>query len=132
MLKFLHNKDKRPPETNKIQFEHPQSLQDVAGLLALNTPVFFYKHSTRCSVSLFAMRRLNMVEVQSNETWVYIDVVAQRNLSLALAEEVDVRHESPQLILWNGGKVAAHTSHSGVVEDTVEEWRKVHGLAEQV
>lgn len=78
------------------------------------------------------MRRLNMVEVQSNETWVYIDVVAQRNLSLALAEEVDVRHESPQLILWNGGKVAANTSHSGVVEDTVEEWRKVHGLAEQV
>ena len=132
MLKFLHNKDKRPSETNKIQFEHPQSLQDVAGLLALNTPVFFYKHSTRCSVSLFAMRRLNMVEVQSNETWVYIDVVAQRNLSLALAEEVDVRHESPQLILWNGGKVAAQTSHSGVVEDTVEEWRKVHGLAEQV
>jgi len=132
MLKFLHNKDKRPSETNKIQFEHPQSLQDVAGLLALNTPVFFYKHSTRCSVSLFAMRRLNMVEVKNNETWVYIDVIAQRSLSLALAEEVGVRHESPQLILWNEGKVAAHTSHSGVVEDTVDDWRKEHGLAEQV
>lgn len=132
MLKFLHNKAKSPSTTNKIQFEHPQSLKDVAGLLALKTPVFFYKHSTRCSVSLFAMRRLNMVEVQPGETWVYIDVVMQRNLSLALAEEVGVRHESPQLILWNDGKVAAHASHSRVTEDTVEEWRKEHGLAEQV
>jgi len=73
-----------------------------------------------------------MVEVKNNETWVYIDVIAQRSLSLALAEEVGVRHESPQLILWNEGKVAAHTSHSGVVEDTVDDWRKEHGLAEQV
>jgi len=78
------------------------------------------------------MRRLNMVDVQPGETWVYIDVVMQRNLSLALAEEVGVRHESPQLILLNNGKVAAHASHSRVTEDTVEEWRKAHDLAEQV
>jgi bacillithiol system protein YtxJ len=132
MLKFLHNKAKSPAPTNKIQFEHPQSLEEVAGLLALKNPVFFYKHSTRCSVSLFAMRRLNMVEIQPGEVWVYIDVVMQRNLSLALAEEIGVHHESPQLILWNDGNVAAHTSHSGVTEDTVEEWRKEHSLAEQV
>lgn len=78
------------------------------------------------------MRRLNMVDVQPGETWVYIDVVMQRNLSLALAEEVGVRHESPQLILLNNGKVAAHASHSRVTEDTVEEWRKAYDLAEQV
>jgi bacillithiol system protein YtxJ len=132
MLKFLHNKAKSASIANKIQFEHPQTLEDVAGLLALKTPVFIYKHSTRCSVSLFAMRRLNMVDVQPGETWVYIDVVMQRNLSLALAEEVGVRHESPQLILLNNGKVAAHASHSRVTEDTVEEWRKAYDLAEQV
>ena len=78
------------------------------------------------------MRRLNMVEVLAGETWVYIDVVMQRNLSLALAEEIGVRHESPQLILWKDGKVIAHASHNRVTEDTVEEWRKEYGLAEQV
>lgn len=132
MLKFLHNKDKAPSTANKIQFEHPQSLEDVAGLLALKTPVFLYKHSTRCSVSLFAMRRLNMVEVQAGETWVYIDVVMQRNLSMALAEEIEVRHESPQLILCVNGRVVEHASHSRVTEDTVEKWRKALDLAEQV
>ncbi len=41
MLKFLHKKARRPSDRKKIKFEYPQSLKDVAGLLALNTPVFF-------------------------------------------------------------------------------------------
>ncbi len=35
-----------------------------------------------------------MVEVKNNETWVFIDLVAHRNLSLALMEEFNLRHES--------------------------------------
>jgi len=78
------------------------------------------------------MRGLNLIEVQAGETWAYIDVVMQRDLSLALAEELGVRHESPQLILWKDGKVAEHASHSGVTEGAVKAWRKAHSLAEQV
>ncbi len=76
------------------------------------------------------MKRLNLVEVNSQETWVYLDVVAQRSLSLALAEELNVWHESPQLILISNGKVLAHGSHQQVTETTVENWRKEFGFSQ--
>ena len=55
-----------------------------------------------------------------------------RSLSLALAETTQIRYESPQLILWNNGQIAAHASHDRVNEEMVNEWRKAHHLAEQV
>jgi|TARA_B100000497_G_scaffold126372_1_gene165062 bacillithiol system protein YtxJ len=132
MWKFLNNKVNSSLSADEIKFEHPESLQEISGFLALKTPVFFYKHSPRCSVSLFVMKRLNSVKINSNETWVYIDVISQRALSLALAEEIEVRHESPQLIFWYNGQLVAHASHENVNKDIVDKWRKDHRLTEQV
>lgn len=131
MLSFQRNKDNTGKKVTRLAFEHPQRLEDLAGFLALSTPVFIYKHSPRCSVSLFAMKRLNIVLPQAAEKWLYIDVIAQRDLSMALADKLDVVHQSPQLILWHN-KVIASASHSLVNEDTVAEWRNVYINAEQV
>ena len=130
MLSFLRNTDKPGQSTSAIPFEHPQSFEDLAGNLHHTGPVFIYKHSTRCSVSLFAMKRLLLLDTTQNETWVYIDVVAQRPLSLALAEELNILHESPQLILLSEGNVLAHGSHHQVTETTVENWRKEFGFTQ--
>ena len=130
MLSFLRTTDKSGRKTAEIPFEHPQSFEDLAGYLRLKGPVFIYKHSTRCSVSLFAMKRLQFVKSHSEETWVYLDVVAQRPLSLALAEELNIQHESPQLILIADGKVLAHGSHQQVTETTVENWREEFGFCQ--
>jgi bacillithiol system protein YtxJ len=124
MLRFQRNRDNSPAKSTEFPFVHPQSLEEVAGILRFKGTTFIYKHSTRCSVSLFAMKRLLTVDPAENEQWVYIDVVAQRSLSLALAEELNVWHESPQLIMLVDGKVMAHGSHHRVSETTVEEWRK--------
>ena len=72
------------------------------------------------------MKRLFSVVPGGDEQWVYIDVVGQRPISLALAEELNIWHESPQLIMLQDGKVVAHCSHHQVNEDTVESWRKTH------
>ncbi|MDB2539819.1 bacillithiol system redox-active protein YtxJ [Schleiferiaceae bacterium] len=130
MLSFLRNTDKPGQSTSAIPFEHPQSFEDLAGYLHHTGPVLIYKHSTRCSVSLFAMKRLLLLDTTQNETWVYIDVVAQRPLSLALAEELNILHESPQLILLSEGNVLAHGSHHQVTETTVENWRKEFGFTQ--
>ena len=130
MLSFLRNTDKPGQSTSVIPFEHPQSFEDLAGYLHHTGPVLIYKHSTRCSVSLFAMKRLLLLDTTQNETWVYIDVVAQRPLSLALAEELNILHESPQLILLSEGNVLAHGSHHQVTETTVENWRKEFGFTQ--
>ena len=130
MLSFLRNTDKPGQSASAIPFEHPQSFEDLAGYLHHTGPVLIYKHSTRCSVSLFAMKRLLLLDTTQNETWVYIDVVAQRPLSLALAEELNILHESPQLILLSEGNVLAHGSHHQVTETTVENWRKEFGFTQ--
>ena len=70
------------------------------------------------------MKRLLLVEPASMETWVYIDVIAQRSLSMELAEDLKIRHESPQLILISEGNVLAHGSHQTVTETTVDSWRE--------
>ncbi len=104
----------------------PSSLEEALDVLRANDKVFLYKHSNRCGVSQFALKRLSAVTPVPGETWVWIDVVNSRPLSLALAQELGVRHESPQLILVSKGNVLSHTSHSGVHEETVEEWRTNH------
>ena len=124
MLRFQRNRDKSSTRSTEFPFVHPQSLEEVAGILRFKGTTFIYKHSTRCSVSLFAMKRLLMVDPAESEQWVYIDVVTQRSLSMAITEELNVRHESPQLIMLLDGKVMAHGSHQRVSETTVEEWRK--------
>ena len=132
MLKFLNNKVNSTSSTNKIQFEHSESMEDISGLLALKTLVFFQKHScSRCSVSLFVMRRLNDVKVYPNETWAYIDVLSQRYSGLSLADTSKIRHYSPQLIIWNNGQMADYASHDRVNKQMVNESRKAYHLAEQ-
>lgn len=123
----LHNKAKMfKKRDNDFPFVHVQDLSHLQELVSAPGKVFIYKHSTRCSVSLFAMKRLLLVAPAADETWVYVDVVGQRPISMALAEALDVWHESPQLILLKDGKVLDHTSHSGVTEDTVDRWRSAH------
>ncbi|MEY2963927.1 MAG: hypothetical protein RL754_1188 [Bacteroidota bacterium] len=118
--------------TNEFPFIHVQSLGELQAELAAPGKLFIYKHSTRCSVSLFAMKRLLLTEAAVDERWLYIDVVGQRPISMALAEELNVWHESPQLILIQDGKVLSHTSHNGVNEDTVEKWRMEYFSATNV
>ena len=124
MLRFQRNRDNSSAKSTEFPFVHPQSLEEVAGIMLFKGSTFIYKHSTRCSVSLVAMKHLFAVDPREDEQWVHIDVVAQRSLTLALAEELNVWHESPQLIMLVDGKVMAHGSHHRVSETTVEEWRK--------
>jgi bacillithiol system protein YtxJ len=128
MLRFQRNRDNKPGSGTEFPFVHPQSFEEVAGILRFKGTTFIYKHSTRCSVSLFAMKRLLTVVPGGDEQWIYIDVVGQRPISLALAEELNIWHESPQLIMLQEGKVVAHCSHHQVNEDTVESWRKTHKI----
>ena len=74
-----------------------------------------FKHSTRCPVSTMAWRELAAFRKAHPEAVVYVvHVVEQRDLSNALAARTGVRHESPQAILLEAGRVAWHASHEGV------------------
>lgn len=70
---------------------------------------FIYKHSTQCSISAEAAEEVRAAEFPAPVYWV--DVLEQRELSTWLANQLGVKHESPQLIELRGGKAARVWNH---------------------
>ena len=87
----------------------------------LTAPVaIVYKHSGRCPISIMAQEEIRALEEQRPGTPVWVvDVNAQRPLSRALAERLDVEHHSPQVILLVRGTPAWHASHFQITADGV-------------
>ncbi len=79
-------------------------------------PVLFFKHSTRCSISAAALSRMERGRDQLPEevAVVYLDLLAHRDISNALADKTGIPHESPQLLLVKDGKCLWDASHFDV------------------
>ena len=76
-----------------------------------------FKHSTRCSVSIFAKRILMdeySTEIQKNADVYYLDLIAFRGVSDSIANRYNVVHESPQILVINNGEYTYNASHSDV------------------
>lgn len=100
-----------------------QPVQDAGELeRAFGEPwALVFKHSTRCPVSSAAWREVAAFRKAHPEAVVYVvHVVEQRGLSNGVAARTGVRHESPQAILLENGRVAWHDSHEGITSDALE------------
>ena len=64
-------------------------------------PCLIFKHSTRCSISSIAKYRIESVWPFSNDELhpYFLDLIAFRETSNAVADHFQVYHESPQAIL---------------------------------
>ena len=82
--------------------------------------VVFFKHSTRCSISTMAKKRLESLESSelSKADFYYLDLIAHRDVSNYIAEKLHVYHESPQIIVVKNGECTYDASH---MEITVAE-----------
>ena len=89
---------------------------DSDSLLKKTNPTVIFKHSNRCSISTMALQRLltQQEDINNKADVLLIDVVANRNISLQLAEELDVEHASPQVIILKDGKVVHTSSHMNI------------------
>lgn len=85
-------------------------------LAAPGKALFFFKHSTRCSISEMAKSRFER-EWESPETpfqLLYLDLLNHRDVSGKIEELTGIQHQSPQLIVWRNGKVIYHSSHNAI------------------
>lgn len=86
-------------------------------------PVLFFKHSTRCSISSFALRNFEREwNVNQDVTCVFLDLIKHRDLSNLLAEKLHVVHQSPQVILVHDNKVIHHSSHQDIDAETISSY----------
>lgn len=76
-------------------------------------PQLIYKHSHRCSVCVMAKQELEEVGEQIGDLadLYMVNVIENRELSNAIASELDIRHESPQVIILKDQEVFWTGSH---------------------
>ena len=105
-----------------------QGLRDLAEEGALDEVkqaelAVIYKHSPICPVSWSAKREVKrFIEQNSNASVYVVNVVQNRVLSRQLADDLGVRHESPQAILMQDGEAMKHASHHEITAQLLEAW----------
>lgn len=79
-------------------------------------PCLIFKHSTRCSLSAIAKHRLeNDWDFLEQDLHPFLlDLISFRDLSGLVANEFDIQHESPQVLLIKDGKCIYDTSHLNI------------------
>ncbi len=81
-------------------------------------PVLIFKHSTTCSISAAAKSKLERqwpeAKLPADSALYYLDLLNYRPLSGQVAQEFGIAHESPQLLLIEGGVCRYHASHLGI------------------
>ena len=82
--------------------------------LSKSQPVLIFKHSTRCSISFMAKNRFEGGFEESEMAIWHLDLIRFRDISNAVAEEFNVLHASPQVLLIKNGKCTFTTSHNGI------------------
>ena len=111
--------------TNKLKPESGKDLKiELSGtdqwsqLLAESEKqaVFIFKHSSRCGTSSMVFRRFEKQMREREQSYYFLDIFACRSLSNMIAESLDVRHESPQLLVLKDGKAFKHASHFGILD----------------
>jgi len=75
-----------------------------------NSPQIIFKHSTSCPISGMAKRRLEGDWSMDINPY-YLDLLSYRSISNAIADRLDVRHQSPQIIVLHNGKAIYNESH---------------------
>lgn len=86
-------------------------------------PVLIFKHSTRCSISSMALNRLerSWEDDEMNQiTPYYLDLISYREISNQIAEDFNIPHKSPQVILIKDGKAVYDNSHMGINYDDLK------------
>ena len=89
---------------------------DEIDFVSQNKPVVLFKHSTRCSISRFALKQFDNEYhfTEDQMDWYLLDLLNYRELSNVIESRYDVTHQSPQIIVIKKGKAIFNTSHDAI------------------
>ena len=81
---------------------------------SFKNPKFIFKHSTRCSISKMVLSRFESTNNSVSMSVYLLDLLNYRDLSNQIADDFNVKHESPQLLVIKDGKCHTHSSHMSI------------------
>lgn len=121
--------EEKKETVSKINWIPLQFLGQLDEMVALSDqkPAVIFKHSTRCSISRFALKRFEVETLQcnvfteDNVSMYFLDLLEHRDISNEIASRFGVYHQSPQLLLIKNGQSVYDASHDAIdARDLVE------------
>ncbi|MBL1221107.1 bacillithiol system redox-active protein YtxJ [Chryseobacterium sp. L7] len=78
--------------------------------------IAIFKHSTRCFISKTVLNNFEkeIDNLDDKLDLYYLDLLEHRPISNKISEDLGIRHESPQLIIIEDGKVINSASHEDI------------------
>lgn len=86
-------------------------------------PLLLVKHSTTCPISANAWNEFHQFMKTPDHDKVhssFVNVIESRPVSLQIAEDSGIPHESPQAILFKNRKAVWSTSHYDITAKTLQ------------
>ncbi len=85
--------------------------------------VVVFKHSTRCSISSMAQRRLADLNTEhaAQAAFYYLDLIAHRDVSNQIADRLNEIHQSPQILVLKNGECVYEASHMEISSRELQE-----------
>ncbi|REC44122.1 bacillithiol system redox-active protein YtxJ [Chryseobacterium pennipullorum] len=114
--KIFGGKEETPD--HKSFWKKIESEEDLAKAIehSFHHKIAIFKHSTSCFISKTVLRNFEK-EVQNSDgkaDLYYLDLLAHRPISNKIAEDLGIRHESPQFIVIENGKPVNSASHQDI------------------
>ncbi|WP_291960239.1 bacillithiol system redox-active protein YtxJ [Maribacter sp.] len=87
-------------------------------------PQVIFKHSTTCGISRMVLNMFkSSYNLQDGQMDLYfLDLLANRDVSNAVASKFGVMHQSPQLLIIKNGVVVMHDSHGAISDINLEKY----------
>lgn len=95
-------------------------VQKIIDASVLKTQIIF-KDSQSCGISAYAKERLSegsSLLVEKSE-FNYLDLLKYRTVSNFIADELDITHQSPQIIVIKDKKVVYRDSHHSIQPEKI-------------
>lgn len=98
---------------NWLELTDQEQLEKIA---KSETPSIIFKHSTRCHVSRFVKKdiELESILIPKDVSVYLLDLLKFRTISSEIADRWQISHESPQLLLIIGNSCVYDASHNHI------------------
>ena len=91
---------------------------------SVEKPQIIFKDSLTCGISAFAKERLqngNSLFIDKAD-FNYLDLLSYRSISNFIAAELNVIHQSPQIIVLKNREVVYRVSHHSIQAEEIAKW----------
>ncbi len=106
------------PESSPDFWKYIESEADLEKAIAESSErkVAIFKHSTRCHISKTVLRNFEreVQESPADVSYYFLDLLEYRPVSNKIEHDLDVVHQSPQLIVLKDGRAVNNMSHQGI------------------